>query len=87
MCSNTNNANSVEGGKRVVLELLGHSPRNEITRRADASLHVLLNRLLADITFEAHLNCTKDVRKRLVCLTNGAKENENLMSGCVREQQ
>jgi hypothetical protein len=53
----TDYTDSVQGSEGVVLELLGHCPWDQVTRGSNATLHVLLDRVLRDVTFETYLNC------------------------------
>jgi hypothetical protein len=45
--------------------LFGNCPRDQVARWTNASLHVFLNRILADVTFKTNLDGTENIRKRL----------------------
>ena len=47
---------AVQRRERVVLELLRDCPRDQVARGSDASLHVLLDRMLRDVTLETDLH-------------------------------
>jgi hypothetical protein len=87
MCGDSDDSNTVEGRERVILELLRDRPRDQVTRGSNASLHVFLDRLLGDVTFEADLDCTEDVWQRLLLLVNGSHKNENLMCWGVGKKE
>ena len=85
MSGDSDDSNTVEGRERVILELLRDCPRDQVARGSNASLHVFLDRLLGDVTFEAHLDCTENVWQRLFLLVNGSHKDENLMCWGIRK--
>jgi len=85
MSRNSYNSHTVQLGKVVVLELLGHSPRNEIPGRSHAALELLSDSFLTNFTFERDLDRAEDVGERVRdgAVENWAHEHEDLVSGCV----
>ena len=54
-------SDTVELAKGAVLELLGDSPGDEVSRGAEAALQLFRNRLAADLAFKTDLDSAEDV--------------------------
>lgn len=55
MRGDTDYAGTAETCKTLILELLRHSPRNQVASWPDAPLQVVVDGLLVDVAFIAHL--------------------------------
>lgn len=85
MRSNPDDSNSIELGKLVILKLLAHGPRNQVTARSQTTLHLLLDVSLTNLTFEGYLNCDKDIGQLAVlcCVFEGSQQDEDLMGRSI----
>ena len=59
--SDSDDSDSIELSKLIVLELLRDRPRDQVTRWTQASFKLFGDRLLAYFTFEANLNRDKNI--------------------------
>lgn len=87
MRGNSDNSDSVELPKFIILELLRDCPRNEIARRSHTALHGLADILFADFAFKGDLNRTQNVWQLTMFgrFLNWPQQNENLVSRGITE--
>lgn len=84
MGGDTDDADAIQRCEGVVLELLGHCPGDQVTRGSDAALHVLLDRVLRNVTLETDLHRAQNIWKRFVILIDRSHQHEYLMSRGIR---
>ena len=61
MGGNSDNSQAVELTEVIILELLRDRPGDQVTSGSFASLELVSDRGLADLSFKAHLDCAEDV--------------------------
>lgn len=87
MSGDPDNSDTVELCKFIVLELLTHSPGDQVSAGSHTSLHLIFNLPLTDFTLEGNLNRNQDIRKLSVLsrVFQRPQKNKDLVSRSVRQ--
>ena len=86
MSRDSHDSDAIELAKLAVLELFGDSPGYKVTRWPHTPLQLSIDRLLAYLSLEAHLNGTEDIRElsQRSGLLQRPHQHEDLMCRSIR---
>ena len=86
MGGNSNNPDTAQACKTIILKLFRNSPWDQITRWSEPSLEMILYWLLIYRSFKTYLHSTKNIGQARLAIGHGSKKDEDLMGWCVRQK-